>query len=348
MIIDLLFIFFSSFASLFIIRKFAKKVGLVDTPNLRKKHLGAIPTAGGIAICITLANILYTRPYLVPNSHLLLSSIIILTIIGSLDDKFDLNVSFRLLAQITLSCMFIHVSDFQLDYLGNLFGFGEITFDSVVAYTMTIIAILGVINAFNMIDGLDGLLGTLSAITFASLSVLFHFYGLNDLSYFCIILVVCILPYICMNLGYLGRKRKVFMGDAGSMMLGFIAVWLLLNASQSDVEKSIKPVTVLWLVALPIMDMTATIIRRLLRKQSAFHSDQDHIHYILQNLGVSSTQTLFIICGLSCLFSLIGVLGEIIDLPDPMMFYSFFSCFIIYFWALHYLKRQYSQPEGTI
>ncbi|WOD06148.1 UDP-N-acetylglucosamine--undecaprenyl-phosphate N-acetylglucosaminephosphotransferase [Marinomonas sp. GJ51-6] len=340
MLIDLSFIFFYSFAALFLMRKVARAIGLVDHPNQRKNHKGAIPIAGGIAICITLSNILYTRPEIIPNSSLLLLSSIALTIIGSLDDKFDLNIFLRLFVQVLLSVAFIHISDFQLQYLGDLVGAGNLYLNSYPSYIITTVGILAVINAFNMIDGLDGLLGTLSIITFLSLSALLKIHGQFILGHFCLMLVTIVLPYVFMNLGYLGRKRKVFMGDSGSMLLGFIAVWLLLSASQGDRSESISPVTALWLIGVPLMDMVRTVIYRLKQGHSPFRPDQNHIHYILQNLGLTPNTTFLIISSLACLIALAGVLGETFHILDFIMFYSFIVVFFIYCCFLSILSKR--------
>lgn len=349
MLIDLLFILFYSLVSLFFMRKVAKRLQLLDHPNNRKCHEQATPIAGGLALCIILSNVLYSRPELTPHNNLLLLSIIVLTIIGTLDDKFELNVFVRLSTQILLAVSFIYYSDFQIHHLGNLFGFGEVKLHWLSG-AITIAAILGAMNAFNMIDGLNGLLGLLSVITFSSLAVLFTFSGELKLAYFAIIIVVATIPYICMNLGFLGRKRTVFMGDAGSMMIGFIAVWLLLCASQSAQDTNlhtISPVTVLWLIALPLMDMTATISRRLKKGKSPFHCDQEHIHFILKNLGYSDNKTLMTITALAVLFALIGIVSEVVHMPDAIMFYGFLFCFSVYFYTLIKLQRCASKRKDT-
>ena len=340
MLIDLSFIFFYSFAALFLMRKVARQIGLVDRPNKRKNHTGVIPIAGGIAICITLSNILYTRPELIPDSTLLLVSIISLTLIGSLDDKLDLNIFFRLFTQILLSLAFIYVSDFQIVFLDNLLGFGDIWLNHYISCAITIVGILAVINAFNMIDGVDGLLGTLSIITFLALAWLLQLNNQVSLAYFCLILVVTILPYVLMNLGYFGRQRKVFMGDAGSMLLGFVAVWLLLNASQGDRNNSISPVTALWLIAVPLMDMVCVVFQRLKLGQSPFYPDRKHIHYIFQDIGLSSTKTFSAISALACCFASVGVISELLEIPSFIMFYSFLFCFSVYCRLLNYLKKR--------
>ena len=321
-------------------RKIARRVGLVDTPNHRKTHEGVIPIAGGISLCIILANVLYTRPDLVEHDQLLLACIVVLAIIGTLDDFFDLSALVRLALQIVLSVVFIYASGLKIHLLGNLFGFGEVSLDWL-SYAVTVLAILAAINAFNMVDGLDGLLGCLSIVTFASLSFLLDFNGHPGLSYLCLILVVTILPYICMNLGFLGRKRKVFMGDAGSMMIGFVAVWLLISASQVENTSRINPVTVLWLVALPLMDMTATVIVRLRQKVSPFKSDNQHIHFILQGAGLSAGTTLVIISSLAIVFASIGVASELMNVADHIMFYTFLGCFALYYKIRLIIQHRY-------
>lgn len=143
-------------------------------------------------------------------------------------------------------------------------------------------------------------------------------------------LVVCMIPYILMNLGLVGHKRKVFMGDAGSMMIGFTVIWLLIGASQAEGNPMIRPVTALWLIAVPLMDMVSIMIRRVKQGKSPFKPDRDHLHHICQRLGLSSLQTLGLICFIASVFAGIGILGEILLLPEYIMFYSFIAAFIGY------------------
>lgn len=91
-----------------------------------------------------------------------------------------------------------------------------------------------------------------------------------------------------MNLGILGRERKVFMGDAGSMMIGFAVIWLLLGASQDPLETMMRPITALWLIAVPLMDMAAIMFRRVRRGDSPLKPDREHLHHIFQRLGFTS------------------------------------------------------------
>ncbi len=136
--------------------------------------------------------------------------------------------------QALISIAMIYFASAKLHSLGNLLGFGVINL-GMLGGIVTIFAVIGCINAFNMVDGVDGLLGALSVVTFGSVGILLLLSGEQSLSYLCLLLlVVCMLPYILMNLGLVGHKCKVFMGDAGSMMIGFTVIWLLIDASQTN------------------------------------------------------------------------------------------------------------------
>lgn len=333
MFLDLLFTFFISFAILFLMRKVARRVGLVDKPSGRKLHSGNIPLVGGISICITIVNYIYSHPGMIHHANLYMLCICGLTAVGALDDRYDLSVKIRMLVQTLISVAMIYFANTEMHSFGNLLGFGVIELGLLSGLT-TVLAVIGCINAFNMVDGIDGLLGGLSIVTFGSVGILLSLSGEQSLSYLCILLVVCMIPYILMNLGLVGHKRKVFMGDAGSMMIGFTVIWLLIGASQTPGNTMIRPVTALWLIALPLMDMATIMIRRIQQGKSPFKPDRDHLHHICQRLGCSSRQTLALICTIAAIFAGIGMLGEILQLPEYVMFYAFIVLFAIYLTVL--------------
>lgn len=327
--IELGFVFFCSLTALFTLRKVAKKVGLVDTPNARKQHDGDIPLVGGIAVFVTIAQFVYTNSFMVPHANLFLTSIAILTVLGAVDDKFDISFKVRLIAQILLAVAMMYFTEFKLNFIGDILGTGTLEF-GFLAPTITILAVLGAINAFNMVDGIDGLLGGISIVTFTSLALILASNGQTDLTYFCIGLVVALIPYVAFNMGWFGRTRKVFMGDAGSMMIGFTVIWLLLSASQVKGEPLIRPVTGLWLIGLPLMDMSAVMYRRVKRGRSPFKPDRDHLHHICLGLGLGKYVTLIVICALTALSCAIGIFGEFLEIPEPIMFFGFLICFLTY------------------
>ena len=329
MIFDLLFVFFSSFAALFLLRKVARTIGLVDKPNERKLHKGSVPLIGGISICLTLVQYLYYNPEQLPHSELYILCILILTFIGALDDRYDISFKIRFAVQALLSIAMMYIAGLKLHTLGNMFAFGDVEL-GWGGYVITVFAVIGAINAFNMVDGIDGLLGGLSMVTFGGLGIMLNYDGQTNLAYLCLVISVAMLPYVFFNLGILGRKRKVFMGDAGSMLIGFTVIWFLLIASQDGSNAQLRPVTALWLIAVPLMDMAAIMIRRVRRGDSPFKPDREHLHHIFQRLGLNSAQTLVAICAIAAAYAGFGIYGEIIDIPEYMMFGLFIGCFVIY------------------
>lgn len=333
-LVDLSFLFFFSLATIFTMRKVAKKIGLVDRPNARKLHNGAIPLVGGISICISILYFVFNNPNLLPNTHLYSACLLILVIIGGLDDKFDLSFKLRFIAQAAISVAMMILGDIELNNIGDVFGTGKIITLGWFGYFLTVIAVVGAINAFNMVDGIDGLLGALSIVTFGGLGIMLNHDGQHNLAYLCLVIIIIVMPYVLLNLGVFGKKWKVFMGDAGSMLIGFTVIWLLLLSSQNGTNPPLRPVTALWLIAIPLMDMTAIMIRRIRRGDSPFRPDREHLHHIFQRLGFSSGQTLVAISSISLVFAAIGIISEIYSIPEFIMLYVFIACFVVYFFIL--------------
>lgn len=336
--VELFILTFLSFTILFLMRKIAKNVGLVDQPTVRKLHQGAIPLVGGISICFSLLYFLFYNPDIIPHSSLYAVCITLLVVVGAIDDKFDISYKIRFAIQAVISISMMHLGGIELNSLGNIFGFGEISL-GYIAYIITILAVIAAINAFNMVDGIDGLLGGLSIVTFGALGFLLLYDGQVNLAYMCAVMIAVIFPYITLNLGFFGRKRKVFMGDAGSMLIGFTVIWFLLLSTQNETNSPLRPVTSLWLIALPLMDMAAIMLRRIHRGDSPFKPDREHLHHIFQRIGLTSFQTLSVICLIAIVFAGIGIYGEIMKIPEAMMFFGFITCFILYFIAINNVWR---------
>ncbi|MCY9853657.1 UDP-N-acetylglucosamine--undecaprenyl-phosphate N-acetylglucosaminephosphotransferase [Vibrio mediterranei] len=333
---ELAFHFFFSLTSLFVLRKVALNIGLVDKPNARKQHEGAVPLVGGISICLSLLFFLTNNTTIIPHVELYTACIVTLVTIGALDDKYDISYKFRFLVQAGLSIGMMYLAGIKLYTLGYLLDPVEVTLGPA-GYVVTIFAVVGAINAFNMVDGIDGLLGVLSTVTFAGLGLLVMLDWQLNIAYLCLVIIVIMLPYILLNLGFLGQKRKVFMGDAGSMLIGFTVIWLLLLSSQNEGPSPLRPVTALWLIAVPLMDMVAIMIRRIRRGDSPFKPDREHLHHIFQRLGLNSKQTLVAIALIAIAYAGFGIYGELTEIPEYIMLYSFIACFVLYCVVLSYI-----------
>lgn len=302
---EIVLVFLGALALLFISRKIARKVGLVDKPNARKHHNGHIPLVGGVSVYLSLWIIYVMQPQWLPDFSIYMLCATMLIVVGVLDDKLDLPVMPRMALQALVASIMMY-SGHYLYSLGNvLFGYELVL--GVTGYVVTLLAVVGAINAFNMVDGIDGLLGALSSVTFGALAVVFWMGNKNDLALWCLCLMVACLPYILLNLGIpWGRKFKVFMGDAGSTLIGFTVIWLLIIATQGE-DAVMRPVTALWLIAVPLMDMLRVMIGRIRRGESPFKPDREHLHHILIDSGMTTVNSLMLIVLVTVLLSFVGI-----------------------------------------
>ena len=338
--IAVLFVFFFSFICLFVFRKVAQHIGLVDKPNERKHHTGQIPLVGGISVFVTMLLALLWLPDLLLLPHLYISCALVLVIVGAIDDRYDISFKLRLVIQALVSIVMIVLGERSLHNLGYLMGSEALHLPEPVSILLTIFAVIGAINAFNMVDGIDGLLGGLASVTFGGLGILFYLHGMQGFATFCGLLVTAMLPYIMLNLGFpFGRRFKVFMGDAGSIFIGFTVIWLLIVASQGERASAIRPVTALWLIALPLMDMVCIMIRRIRKGQSPFKPDREHLHHICQRIGLSSHMSLFAICLAAGVMAAIGIWSELTKVNENMMFLAFLATFACYFTVMNNIWR---------
>lgn len=338
--IAVLFVFFVSFSSLFVFRKVAQRIGLVDKPNERKHHTGQIPLVGGVSIFVTMMLVLWLNSSLLMQPLLYAGCAFILVVIGAIDDRHDISFKFRLVIQAVVSMVMIVLGERSLHNLGYLMGSDAIRVPEVASYFLTVVAVIGAINAFNMVDGIDGLLGGLASVTFGGLGILFYLHGMHSFAAFCTLLVTAMLPYIMLNLGFpFGKRFKVFMGDAGSIFIGFTVIWLLIVASQGERATAIRPVTALWLIALPLMDMVCIMIRRIRKGQSPFKPDREHLHHICQRVGLSSHMSLFVICAAASIMAVIGIWSELAKVNENIMFFAFLATFTLYFIVMNNIWR---------
>lgn len=320
----------------------AVEVGLVDKPNERKQHCGHIPLIGGISIFLAVlaASLLWLPNTLELRMYLIASAMMVF--IGVLDDKFDLRVRIRIIGQIIIASLMIYGVGGYVTDLGDLFGFGNVTLGSM-GILFTYVAIITVINAYNMIDGINGLIGSLSINTFTSIAVLFIMSGQTNYVSYPLILATAILPYLIFNLGVfdklLGKEtRRIFMGDAGSMFVGLSVIWLLTMGTQGE-QASFRPVTALWICAIPLMDMLSIVTRRYKNGKSPFKPDRDHLHHILQRLGFSAKQTLVIISIIAVALSTIGLAGEYFNISESIMLLGFLTTFFFYCFTIRAIVK---------
>lgn len=286
------------------LRKFAKKLGLLDQPNARKHHIGSVPLIGGLSIFIGLTVGAVYYGHFEHFSWMLLGTAAVLAFLGALDDRNDLSVRSRLVVQATAILIMIATTGIYVHRLGHVLGF-EVDL-GWFGIPLTVIAVIGLLNAFNMMDGIDGLAGGLGWMSIGSI-LLFNSQVSHAKPHGVLVIVtllaVAILPFMMANLGMFGRK--IFMGDAGSMMLGYLLAWTLIQLSQGS-QPTLSASDVLWCVALPVFDTFAVMYRRIREGKSPFKPDRGHIHHILMRAGLGPRSTLLTLLVLAGSLVLLG------------------------------------------
>lgn len=323
-----------------ILRRSALQFGLIDTPTKRKLHQGNVPLVGGLAMFIAFV-LATTPPYgMVSVPFTLLGGMTILVVLGTLDDLRNLNPIVKILVQLLASILMIVPGGMLIEDLGNLFGWREIHLALTWSVPLTILWFVGVINAVNMFDGLDGLAGGMSLIAILWFSVAAATIGAEARLIQMMYLAAVVLGFLLFNMRHRWRSRaSVFMGDAGSMMLGFALAWLAVDLSQhgrSNERPAIALVAVLWILALPVIDTVSLLIRRSLAGRNPLSADRNHLHHLLQDSGFSVKETVFILLMICAVLGAIGLWGWYIRVPDyillallivPIALHTFFVCY---------------------
>ncbi|KRB34964.1 UDP-phosphate N-acetylglucosaminyl-1-phosphate transferase [Rhodanobacter sp. Root179] len=291
----------TSLVAIIALRRFAGALGLVDHPNERKHHVGSVPLVGGLAIFIgvLVGACIWGRFQLF--GQVLLGTSCVLVLLGALDDRSDLSVRTRLLVQTILILTVIGSTGVYIHSLGHIFGY-ELTL-GWVGIPLTVVAVIGLLNAFNMMDGIDGLAGSLALVSIAAIVLFAGPHALRGSLALITLLAIAAIPYLFANLGLMGRK--IFMGDAGSMVLGYLLAWTLIRLSQEP-HSQLSPVDVLWCVALPVLDTLAVMYRRLRQGKSPFKPDRGHIHHILMGMGLGPRASLVALVALAASMAFLG------------------------------------------
>jgi UDP-GlcNAc:undecaprenyl-phosphate GlcNAc-1-phosphate transferase len=339
-------------ACLLLLRPVALKIGLTDKPSTRKKHNGEIPLIGGLAIYLCMVYFIWAENKLTTINIGFLTAATLIIVTGVIDDFQNLDLKVRFSAEIVAILIMIKWGGVEITSLGDLFGFGEIQL-GLFSTPFTVFAILGGINAFNMIDGIDGLAGGTSLILYLILGLLFVTTHYTNLLLLCAVLAGATTAFLFFNLPTIGRKKaSIFLGDAGSMMLGFTISVLIISASQGD-HKIFHPVTALWLIASPLLDTLTIMMQRKKYGRSPFAPDREHLHHLLPITGYGRYTTLGIILIFSLLLALTGLtLDLVLHVPEWLMFSLFIMVFISYRCILSYTWKmlkvaRYLQNNST-
>jgi UDP-GlcNAc:undecaprenyl-phosphate GlcNAc-1-phosphate transferase len=270
-------IFFSTLIISFMLLKifilYSGKLGIVDIPNGRSSHVKSTPSGSGIAIFSAVILVLFfidLKEY--QNYSLSIIAVLFIFALGIYDDLKNSPALYKL-AIITLGAIFICFDGLIIVNLGTYFGYPVILSSLWLSIPFTIITVVGFTNALNLIDGLDGLAGGISIIIFSSLWYVGSQHSIPLLLLASPIMIAALLGFLAFN----WNPAKAFMGDSGSLTLGFIISILSISA----ISQEVNPIVILYLLALPIIDTLLVIVRRKRNNLPIFAPDRNHIHHIL-------------------------------------------------------------------
>ena len=283
-----------------IIKKVAVYINAIDVPNQRKVHRVPIPRLGGLGIYLgfLLGYMLFGYESVQMNSILIGSIIIIM--IGIIDDIHSIPARYKFLGQLVAASIVVLYGGMLLQ---DVSAFGLYVNFGIFSKIFTIIFITAIMNCINFIDGLDGLAGGISAIYFLMIgiiAVLFHSTGLDMILSF--VMLGATLGFLVHNF----YPASIFMGDSGSLFLGYIiAIISLLGYKNVTFTSLIVPI---FLLAIPIMDTMAAIIRRVLKHESIAMPDKCHLHHQLLRLNFSIKKAVLVIYLIDLLFATASII----------------------------------------
>ena len=311
------------------LRRPALRFGLLDHAGGRKRHGGSIPLTGGVALTLAFAaTLLFSAPVLSQYSVLLVA-LALLVAVGLLDDLGEVSPRSKLGVQILAALLMTSWAGNFLMNLGDLFARGPLELKNW-GIPLTVFATVAVINGLNMLDGLDGLAGGLAFCVLAFFALFADL--LDDLNAykFLVVLLGALAGFLVFNLPHPWRgARRTFMGDTGSLVLGFVVAWFSIELTQRPGAR-VPSVVMLWVVGLILLDLLTVTLRRIIRRRDPALPDRGHIHHVFLRRGYSSAETLAWLLGSNVILSVVGTLLWRAGTPDYISFGGFLIVSALY------------------
>jgi len=342
---DILAPLFATLLLMLPVAQLTRKMGLVDLPDHRKQHSAATPLSGGMTFFLAVFG--YLAIFGASSMALTLGGLCALIfVLGVTDDMMDLSARFRIIIQTIAALLMVFVGGLQIHSIGNI-AFGEdITFSGWGSVAFTAMCTVGVINSINMIDGLDGLSGSIVTISFVALAYLALSVGDSGSAQILIACIGGLIGFLCFNSRILVNRARIFLGDAGSMLLGFLLLWFCIKLSQGE-GAPLSPVVAGWIFGLPLVDTVSVMVGRMLRGESPLAANRDHFHHQLVDNGLSVGQTVLIMAGIHALIVSIGLAVNSIPSTEPYLFWGFVVMVVSHFFITPKLVNRFIKVDPT-
>ena len=305
-----------------ILTRLAVRRGFADHPDDdRKDHGRSVPPIGGIVIVPIFLILLPFLGFPLSAYFPLYVCVPLLYVTGLVDDARGVSPGLKLGIQILCALIVTISGTVSLDHLGHLFGSGHLVELSFISIPFTAVCFIFFMNALNMIDGVDGLSGGLSSVMLFFISL--SFLVADHVPFFTasVLLIALLIGFLIHNMRYPGHKRAtVFMGDTGTLCIGFLIAWLGISSAMTE-GAGITPIGFAFVILLPIMDAFALFIARKVRGVSPFKAGRDHLHHILLDKWHSPVRVTLFLWMICFLLGTVGFLGPHIGITEgPLTF----------------------------
>lgn len=324
----------TSISVLFIINK-ASSIGLIAVPNHRSSHIKVTPCGAGIGFVFAfLIGILSIGHSFYGEYILTLMAITMVFLLGVYDDYSHSSSRTKFLI-ILLAALLVFLDGLKITTIGSYYG-NEVAIGSL-ALPLTIFAVVGFTNALNLLDGIDGLAALTSIVILAGLGVVGYQYD-NPLVYkLSGVLIAALATFLIFN----WNPAKIFMGDSGSLSLGFVIAILSI-----EVTKYVDPVSILFIAAIPILDTVTVMLRRKIEGVSILTADKNHVHHIVQRyLGGSVKQSVMLLASIQLCFTTFGVFVAPQYSQENTLPIFFFSL-LIFYWITEKMRTAVEKRDA--
>ena len=321
---------------------------IVDNPDARKLNKVPVPVLGGVAVFFGIMFSLSIAGYYIEGMNIqfeLIIAMMIMLYTGVGDDILQLSPRLRFALQIFVVCLMMFLCGIYIDDFHGLWGVGELPW--YVAVALTIFSCVGIINSINLIDGVDGLCSGYGV--FASMMFAVCFMLMGDVSYAVLAFAVAgaIFPFMLHNM--FGEKYKMFLGDGGSLVLGFICSLYVMRIIQSgdDVVSGSTISFTLAVLSIPVFDTVRVMVARIINHRSPFSPDKTHLHHMFISLGYSHVITAINIIMLNGAIVLIWHMCNLLHLSPEVQLYVTIASGLLATSGLYYgvAYLQKNKPE---
>ncbi|PWK26507.1 UDP-N-acetylmuramyl pentapeptide phosphotransferase/UDP-N-acetylglucosamine-1-phosphate transferase [Arcicella aurantiaca] len=332
----------TSITAIPVIIKISRLKNLMADPGERSSHVTKTPTLGGVAIFAStlVSYFLWENPDEGQLIHLSISALVILFFLGVKDDILILSPKKKMIGQIGASALIVIFADLRIENLFGIFGIHEIPY--LISLPLTVFIFIALINAINLIDGIDGLAGGIGMISGGMFGLWFYLNGHYALACLASSVAGSLVGFLRFNYS---KTSKIFMGDTGSLIVGFVLTMFALKFIQLNIEYRFNPnasfsapILAIVVLIVPIFDTLRVFIVRLKDKKSPFVGDRNHLHHILIDSGMSHFQASVILWTFT-LISTILFLTISKRTDNTTSLYILISLFAVYMWISHILKK---------